>query len=291
MSDANHDVWESVGQKMALFRSALARCRSVNVNTSSLKSQAKELVQFYFRQARPTLPPLGFSEESLGVIDGEMQEVLRLSNGNSRKSYYTDHLKRIDSERTVIDSQREVLLSRKAVAAATVVPIGRSTVEQAILTTLQQVVPTAALSYEQGCRDLADVTRISFRGVASEFRECLREVLDHLAPDKEVMAQQGFKLEDGQTRPTMKQKARFILRARGQAATAAKAPEDAVSTVEEKFGGLARSVYERSSISSHVTTSRGEVIQIKMYVDTVLAELLEIHRNRTVYPKIKTTAS
>jgi hypothetical protein len=282
MSGADHDAWESVGRKTVALRNALAKCRSVNVNTTSLKSQAKELVQFYFRRARPTLLPIGFSDESLGAIDGEMQEVLRLSNGNNRKSYYTDRLKRIESERTAIDSQREVLLSRRAVAAATVVPVARSTVEQAILATLQQVVPTAALSYEQGCRDLANGNRISFRGVASEFRECLREVLDHLAPDKEVMAQQGFKLEDGQKKPTMKQKARFILRARDQAVTAAKAPEDAVSTVEEKFGGLARSVYERSSISSHVTTSKGEVIQIKMYVDTVLAELLEIHRSRSV---------
>jgi hypothetical protein len=171
------------------------------------------------------------------------------------------------------------LLSRKAVAAS-VVQVAKSTVEQAILTTLQQVVPTAALSYEQGCRDLGDGQRISFRGVASEFRECLREVLDHLAPDKEVMAQQGFRLEEGQKKPTMKQKARFILRARGQSTTAARAPEDAVSTVEERFAGLARSAYERSSISAHVTTSKGEVIQIKMYVDTVLAELLEIHRQR-----------
>src|SRR5262245_41599801 len=135
MSDANHDAWESLGQKLAAFRSALARCRSVNVNTTSLKSQSKELVQFYFRQARPTLHPVGFSEESLGAIDGEMQEVLRLSNGNNRKSYYTDHLKRIEAERTALDSQREVLLSRKAVAAATVVPVARSTIEQAILTT------------------------------------------------------------------------------------------------------------------------------------------------------------
>jgi hypothetical protein len=279
MSDASHDVWESIGQKVATLRSALTRCSSVNINTTSLKTQAKELVQFYFRQARPTLLPLGFTEESLGAIDIEMQEILRLSNGNNRKSYYTDHLKRIELERTAIDSQREVLLSRKAVAAS-VGPVAMSTVERAILTTLQQVVPTAALSYEQGCRDLGDGQRISFRGVASEFRECLREVLDHLAPDKEVMAQQGFKLEEGQKKPSMKQKARFILRARGQPATAVRAPEDAVSTVEDRCAGLARSVYERSSISSHVTTSKGEVIQIKMYVDTVLAELLEIHRER-----------
>jgi hypothetical protein len=105
-------------------------------------------------------------------------------------------------------------------------------------------------------------------------------VLDHLAPDKEVITQQGFKLEEGQKKPTMKQKARFILRARGQSSTGARVPEDAISTVEERFAGLARSVYERSSISSHVTTSKSEVSQIKMYVDTVLAELLEIHRAR-----------
>jgi hypothetical protein len=278
MSDADHEAWEGFGRKLVALRSAVAKSRSVNINATSLKSQAKELVQFYFRQVRPTLLPIGFTEESLGTLDLEMQEVLRLSNGNNRKSYYTSHLKRIETERTTIDSQREVHLSRKAVAAATAVPVARSTVEQSIMTTLQQFVPTAALSYEQGCRDLADAKRISFRGVASEFRECLREVLDHLAPDKEVIAQQGFKLEDGQKKPTMKQKARFILRARGQAATAAKAPEDAVAVVEERCAGMTRSVYERSSISSHVTTSKGEVTQIKMYVDTVLAELLEIHK-------------
>jgi predicted pPIWI-associating nuclease len=276
MSDANHDSWEGFGQKLAALRIAISRCRALNVNTSLLKTQAKELVQFYFRQARPTLPPIGFSEESLNAIDHEMQEVLRLSNSNNRRSYYTDHLKRIETERMALDSEREVFLSRRA----TISPrsIVRTTVEHAILATLQQVVPTAAMSYEQGCFDLGDPKRISFRGVAGEFRECLREVLDHLAPDKEVMAQQGFRLEEGQKKPTMKQKARFILRARGQPSTAARAPEDVISTVEDRFAGLARSVYERSSISSHVTTSKSEVVQIKMYVDTVLAELLEIHR-------------
>src|ERR1035437_9902265 len=118
MSDASRVVWESIGPKVAALRSALARCGSVNINTTSLKTQAKELVQFYFRQARPTLLPLDFTEESLGAIDIEMQEILRLSNGNNRKAYYTDHLKRIELERTTIDSQREVLLSRKAVAAS-----------------------------------------------------------------------------------------------------------------------------------------------------------------------------
>jgi len=277
MGTTDQDDWDVLGQKLATYRSVFQRCRSINVNTTFLKSQAKELVLFYFRQARPILITIGFSEESLGAIDKDMQEVLRLSNGNNPRSYYADYLKRIDTERTTIDAQREMLFSRKATAAM-VAPSAKSSDDQAILTTLQQVVPTAGWSYEQGCRDIADSERISFRGVASEFRECLREVLDHLAPDKEVMGQQGFKQEDGQKKPTMKQKTRFILRSRGQHATAVKAPEDAISIVEAKISEMARSVYERSSISTHITTSKSEVKQIKMYVDTVLSELLEIHK-------------
>jgi hypothetical protein len=49
--------------------------------------------------------------------------------------------------------------------------------------------------------------RQSWRGPATD----LREVLDHVAPDKEVTVQQGFKLEKNQIGLTMKQKVRFIL--------------------------------------------------------------------------------
>ena len=97
------------------------------------------------------------------------------------------------------------------------------------------------------------------------------------------MAQQGFKLEDSQKKPTMKvgEGSLHPARTRPSRYRRKSSWQDAVATRRGKIWGLARSVYERSSISSHVTTSKGEVIQIKMYVDTVLAELLEIHRSRT----------
>jgi hypothetical protein len=278
MTEGVDATWEAFGQKVTELRSTLLRCRSVNINTATLKTKAKELVQFYFRQVRPTLAPMGFSEESLGTIDTEMQEVLRLGNGNNRKSYYLDHVKRIEAERRSLETQREVLLSK----SATAIPqrVLRTTIEQAILETLEQIVPTAALSYDQGSRDIADSTRISFRGPANELREALRELLDHLAPDAEVKDQPGFKLEKDQTKPTMKQKVRFILRARGLPATAGEAPEGAVVLIDEMIGKLTRSTYTRSSISTHVSTARSEVRQMKMYVDSVLAELLEIHRGQ-----------
>ena len=59
----------------------------------------------------------------------------------------------------------------------------QTSVEVQIIETLQSLVPTAALSYQQAIRDLADSTRVSYRGPAAELREVLREVCDHLAPD------------------------------------------------------------------------------------------------------------
>jgi hypothetical protein len=125
--------------------------------------------------------------------------------------------------------------------------------------------------------DLYSPQRISFRGTANELREALRETLDHFAPDKEVVKQQGFVLEKGLNKPTMKQKVRFILTARGLSRTASKVSEESVNVVEERFPSLVRAIYNRSSISAHINSAKSEVLQLKNYVNSVLAELLFIH--------------
>ena len=144
------------------------------------------------------------------------------------------------------------------------------------MSTLAGLVPSAGLSYEQACIDLRSVSRRSYRGAAAELREALREVLDHLASDRDVTAQSGFKLEADQKKPTMKQKVRFILVSRGKGKTQTAPAENSTSLVEERVGALARSVYDRSSLSTHVGTTKQEVQQVKAYVDVVLTELLEI---------------
>jgi hypothetical protein len=92
-----------------------------------------------------------------------------------------------------------------------------------------------------------------------------------------VLSNSAGRREDNQTKPTMRQKARFILRSRGHSEADAKAPEDAVSVVDELVASLVRSVYQKRSLTTHVASVRGKVKQLKMYVDTVLAELLEVH--------------
>jgi hypothetical protein len=150
-------------------------------------------------------------------------------------------------------------------------------VETQILRTLRELLPTAALSYEQALRDLRDAPRLSYRGTAVELRETLREVLDHLAPDADVKASPGFKPEKHAEGPTMRQKAQFILRARGVPSGSLATSKDAIERVEAATASLARSVYNRGSVSTHVATSREEVLNMKTYVNAVLAELLQVH--------------
>lgn len=154
--------------------------------------------------------------------------------------------------------------------------------EQRILDTLGSILPAASASYEQCLIDLGGVPRRSYRGVTHELREVLRETLDYLAPDCDVMAEPGFKLEQNQAKPTQRQKALHILRKRRLSREAMRAPELAVSMVEELGAAITRSAYTRGSIGAHSNTSGPETRQLKMYVDAVLAELLEIHTKKLV---------
>jgi hypothetical protein len=107
-------------------------------------------------------------------------------------------------------------------------------------------------------------------------REALRELLDTLAPDEEVMKIAGFKLEDGAKGPTMKQKTRFILKAREQSSDARKPVEDAVNVIEDQVGAFVRSVYTRASGSVHVQRSKREVLSIQRFVETAMVEILQL---------------
>jgi Predicted pPIWI-associating nuclease len=118
---------------------------------------------------------------------------------------------------------------------------------------------------------------LSYRGVAHELREVLREVLHQLAPDGDVLAEPGFKLEKDQTRPTHRQKALYVLRKRKLSPEAVRAPELTVSLVDELGAQITRSAYTQGSNSAHTASSLPEVRRLKVWVDAVLGELLEIH--------------
>ncbi len=148
--------------------------------------------------------------------------------------------------------------------------------DKLIISTLDDICPSAGLAYRQALIDLSTTDRHSWRGPATDLREALRETLDLLAPDNEVESTAGYKPEADAKRPTMKQKVRFILKNRGAGSGQIATPESALQGIEDMIGGLTRSVYSRSSVSTHTPTTKAEVLRVHTWVRLVLCELLAL---------------
>ena len=255
--------------------SKIKKLRTKNINLKSSKTQIIDLAKEYFSNIRPKLIDSSFDSDKIIKHDEHWQQLVRLAHGNNSRASY----------QKLFQSIRKELGEFSIIAVSTgdnyLEPNGEkasaSDDERLILQTLDHLVPSAAASYRQGLVDLSEEGRISYRGTAAEFRESLRETLDHLAPDKEVEAQENYKAEPNQTRPTMKQKARFILVSRGRNKTQRQAAEKMFGLIDELSGEVLRAIYNRASLATHVHQSKGEVQQIKRYVDTMLFDILEIN--------------
>ena len=253
---------------------SLRRGKAVNVNDQSSKDRAIGLATRYFSDVRPQVIAVGGETELLSHHDELWQQLVRLAHGNNARRTY---LRTIDTLRKQLSEFNISALTTPVVQAAqSTANALLSREETLILKTLEALVPSAAASYRQGLSDLVDPERLSYRGTAAEFRESLRETLDHLAPDADVEAQDWCKPAEGQKQPTMKQKARYILTSRGRNRTQRDSAERMFGLIEELSGEVMRAVYNRASLATHVHQRKAEVQQIKRYVDTVLFDLLEI---------------
>jgi len=266
-------VWESLWRRVESFSSAVSRNKAQNVNAAGLRQQARDLVQGYFHEVKVALQILGVTDATTKELDAEMQRLIGLSIGKNSKASYQNVLRDIKAKRKGIETGLEFLIGVESPASP-----GPSGSEGAILATLERMIPTAGASYKQALLDLQQKGRVSYRGAAAELREVVREVLDHLAPDDAVTAAPGFKLEEGLKGPSMKQKVRFILKARKVPDAGMKPAEDSIKHVDENIPSLGRSVYNRGSMDVHTARSREEVLNLKLYADAVLGELLEIHK-------------
>jgi hypothetical protein len=186
------------------------------------------------------------------------------------------HLKAFGVSFLRSDIERMIPPEASAPAKASQASPSFSDTEEKILRSLTDRLPLAALSYQQALFDLADTKRVSFRGSAHELREAVREVLDQLAPDGDVMNAPGFMLEKDRNKPTMKQKVRFILKARKRGSTESDTTEHAADTIDALVASMTRSVYDRGSRSAHSERCEWELAQLKCNVDAILHDLLEL---------------
>jgi Predicted pPIWI-associating nuclease len=261
------DDWRALGEELETLRKIVNAARGVNISAREDRDLASETAQQYFRQNRGHIEPV--AAEELQALDTAFQAILTLSSSANRKTSYVKHLKAIQKVYPRITGK----LALGGATSQNDKPV-ISPDDQRIASTLEGLVPNAARSFKQALIDLTDTKRFSYRGPAVELREALRETLDYLAPDKEVVEMTGYKQEPDTKGPTMKQKVRFILRARGMKDETA--PEQAASAVEEIVGGFARSVYTMSNTGTHGSKERADVLRIRRYVIVVLHDILAL---------------
>jgi len=232
------------------------------------------MVEKYFGEVRPGIASLLAGNDQLRSCDETMQVLIALCHRHGSTAQYKRLLGEIKEALIALDAGA---LSANADPAET---SAGDVIDRRIIETLRGLVPSAALSYQQALCDLGAGERLSWRGPATDLRECLRETLDHLAPDGEVIEMPGYRREPDTTGPTMKQKVRFVLKNRGASKALAAPAEAATDAVETALGTFVRSVYTRSSVSTHTPTDRGEVDRIADLVRVVLCEMLEIRGAR-----------
>lgn len=244
------------------LRKTLAAVTAKQIYTASVKSQLHEIASTYFSGVQPTLGDLPAEE---------LNQVFQAIHASSRINPSTQKCRDlIKTARKLVVAIEGQSLSAPRKQGAT------SPADELIINSLNDICPSASLAYQQALLDFSRGERLSWRGPATDLREALRETLDVLAPDGDVTASQGFKLENDAKRPTMKQKVRYVLKSRGTPSGAMETPESAVVGVEDLVGGLTRSVYTRSSVSTHTATSHAEASRVLAWVRLVLCELLEI---------------
>jgi hypothetical protein len=256
---------ERLSKGVTKLTSVVTAVRTKLVPVSKVERIARSIADTYFGSIASRLAAVQNRADLCDEIEYVLGAIMQLTTAPREKTAYLGHVAELRPylQEAMIDVMRARGLPRLVL----------SETERSIVATLERMRPATAASYQQVLEDIAERERVSWRGTATELREVLREVMDHLAPDGDVMAAPGFKLEPDLKRPTQKQKVRFILKARRRAVATAEA---AVETVEEGVAALARSAYQRGSAGAHASTDAAEVRKLKNYVDALLVELLEI---------------
>ncbi len=248
----------------------LKKQNSKQIWNKNLLTSCKDAVDFYFRNIRNSCDTTNIYS-SINDLDDAFQNLLVLTHKHSLKSTYSSLLGEIKKNLIILETESVSSIPH------TITNVNIDKTDREIISTLKNFINSAALAYEQALVDLQSKERLSWRGPATDLREALRECLDYLAPDIDVMAQIGFKLEPDTKGPTMKQKVKFILKKRGKGSNEIKTTENAINLVDEMLGTFVRSVYTRASVSTHTPTDKNEVLRILNFVRVVFCEILELN--------------
>lgn len=241
------------------------------------RNLAKATVESWFRSYRGLIVDLFGEIDEVRQIDQELQNVLRLSLSANRCSSYKAPIRRACDV-----LQNQILVNLKIAEWRRTATSGFIDENRELMGRLRLFGPQFELSYRQILTDLADQSRITHRGTANELRELFREILNKLAPDKEVEKQEWFKakrasLKDEREKnrsPTRAERVRYIMRDRDS--SAAEVTEEAAFQIDERLEKLVTAIYDRANDAAHTSKQREEIGRLLRYFHAVLFELLPL---------------
>src|SRR5579883_3579556 len=79
------EAWAEWWRKLDEFIASVRRVRSQLAGATAFRNQAKDAVQFYFRQVRPLIVALSLEREQVDALDGIAQHILELAARPNRK--------------------------------------------------------------------------------------------------------------------------------------------------------------------------------------------------------------
>jgi hypothetical protein len=144
-----------------------------------------------------------------------------------------------------------------------------------IYTALNNISENLGNSYSQVNIDIQTNTRLSWAGTAHEIREILATLLRILAPDNEVANQPWYIQEPNTSKPTHKQRVRYILEKQG-ASSNTKDVAEQIGIIDNLVANLVRNTYTRASDAAHRFKKPNEVKRILRYFDAFVSDLLNI---------------
>lgn len=112
----------------------------------------------------------------------------------------------------------------------------------------------------------------NYSGAVGELRDILTLLLESIAPSEIVQAESSFRFEQGQSRPTRRQRVRYAARQRYRRERTREIASD--FDLVERLSGVVADAYGRSSGLTHTTATREQAYQALKQWESVFAQLL-----------------
>lgn len=251
-------------KQLEALEKALGRKKTIHVNTADEITRVRAVVTTWFQTLRPLVASRGLPVENLEAVDVHLRQCMGLTLARSARSRYRSLIQQASRQ-----FKRCILLALSTETSKHSLDASA----ESVVYRLSQVSPTLAARYRQVHLDLGDKGRLSYRGTANELRETLRELLERLAPDEQVIRQPWYKPIEDRREPTQQQRARYTLETRGAGSRVQDVANGTLTVVEEGLAKLVRDTYSRTSLAAHTSQDIEEIRKILRHFDALVHDL------------------